>query len=464
MNIFCSIKKQYSIRGGYLEFLKVAFPLIISTGVDAVQLFINRIFLSWYSKEAFAAASPAGMAQWAIMSFFIGSLAYVDIFVAQYYGKKEYRSIGPAVWQSVYLSFISAIIILVLSFFSKYFFMNLGHPYSVAIEEVNFFKTLCYGAFPTIAVAALSGFYTGRGKTKVVLFVWVYGVIINIILDFCLIFGHFGFHEMGIKGAALANNIASVIMLVIYIFTIPSKKNSITYNTRQFMPDLIFIKKFLKYAIPNGIQFFFDMTGFSIFMLIIGRIGIEELTASNIVANINNLITVPLIGCGLATSIIVGNYLGKNKASIAQISVKSVSHILYVYALFVVFTLIFLPNQLIYPFSGTRMSIEQAKPMAVNLLRILAIYEIFDIINIIYSSVIKGAGDTVFVMKILTGFSIFFIIIPMYLIVVVFKLGIYVAWWFILLYVITLAFSFYFRYRSNKWKKMRVIDMEIVDN
>jgi MATE family multidrug resistance protein len=466
MNIFSSIKKQYNSSGGYLEFLRIAFPLVVSTGVDAVQLFINRIFLSWYSREAFVAASPAGMAQWAIMSFFIGSLAYIDIFIAQCYGKKEYRSIGPAIWQSVYLSFVSAIIILFLSFFSEQFFTCLGHPHDVVVEEISFFKILCYGAFPTIAVTALSGFYTGRGKTKIVLFVWICGVAVNIILDFCLIFGRFGFPEMGINGAGLASNIASVVMLFIYIFMIPSKKNNIIYSTRQFMPDFTFIKKFLKYAIPNGTQFFFDMTGFSIFMLIIGRIGIEELTASNIVTNISSLIAVPLVGCGLTTSVMVGNYLGKNKASIAKVSVKSASHILYTYALFMILIMIFLPNQLIYPFSrGAQTStIDHIRPMAINLLRILAIYLIFDIINMIYSSAIKGAGDTIFVMKILTIFSVLLIIIPMYFIVVVFKFGIYVAWWCMLLYVIVLAFSFYFRYRSNKWKNIRVIDMEIIND
>ncbi|MDR3275248.1 MAG: MATE family efflux transporter [Endomicrobium sp.] len=465
MNIFSNIKKQYSATGGYLEFLKIAFPLVVSTGVDAIQLFINRIFLSRYSQDAFAAASPAGMAQWAIMSFFIGALAYIDIFVAQYYGKKEYRSIGPAIWQSLYLSFISAIIILFLSFFSKRFFVNLGHPYTVALEEVEFFKILCYGAFPTIAVAALSGFYTGQGKTKVVLFIWIYGVIVNIILDYCMIFGNFGFPEMGIRGAALANNIASITMFVIYMFMISSKKNSIVYNTRKFMPDFDFIKTFLGYTIPNGTQFFFDMASFSIFVLIIGRIGIEELTASNIVTNINSLVIAPLIGCSLTTSIMVGNYLGKNKASIAQVSVRSASHILYTYALFVILVLIFLPNQLIYPFSGgvQTVIIERTRPMAVNILRILAVYLIFDIVNMIFSSAIKGAGDTVFVMKILASFSIFLIIIPVYFIVIVFKLSIYVAWWSMLIYVISLAFIFYLRYRSNKWKKLRVIDMDIVD-
>ncbi|MDR1784243.1 MAG: MATE family efflux transporter [Endomicrobium sp.] len=465
MNIFNNIRRQYGTSGGYLEFLKIAVPLIISTSVGAIQLFINRTFLSLYSQEAFAASAPAGISNWAIVTLFLGTLAYVDVFVAQYYGKREYRSIGPVIWQSVYLALVAAFVILCISFFSESIFMSIGHPYIVACEEVKFFRVLCYGAFPTLSVAALSGFYAGRGKTKVILLVGGCGVIINIILDICLIFGHLGFPRLGICGSAWSSNISSTIMLITYVFMIIAKSNSI-YNTRCVKPDFSFMKRLLRYGFPNGVQFFFDMTGFGVFVLIVGRLGIAELTASNIVLNVNNLIVMPLVGCGMAISIMVGNYLGKNKASLAKMSVKSASHVVYVYSVIIIFVLILLPNQLLYPFSyGAQvLLVGNIKPMAVDLLRILAVYLIFDATGIIFAAAIKGAGDTVFIMKALMASTVFFVIVPTYLIVVVFKFGVYAAWYFMLTYSVSLAISFYCRYRSDKWKEMRVIDMNIIDD
>jgi len=467
MGVFSNIKKQCQTAGGYLEFLKIAIPLVISMSSGSIQLFINRTFLFKYSQDVFAASTPAGTANWTIITLFLGTLAYVDVFVSQYYGKKEYRSIGPVVWQSVYLSLIAGFIIFCISFFSEHIFMNLGHAYNVACEEVKFFRVLCYGAFPTLATAALSGFYAGRGKTKVVLLVGIFGVIVDIVLNYCLIFGNFGFPEMGIVGSAWAGNIASIITFITYIFLVTAKKNSI-YNGRYIKPDFVLMKRLLRYGFPNGVQFFFDAIGFMIFISIVGMVGENELTAGNVVLNINQLIVMPLVGCGMAISVIVGNYLGSNEPSVAQMSVKSAAKIVYIYSIFVIFILIFLPDKIIQAFSyitqtsQSLLLIEQIKPLCIDLLRILGVYLIFDATGIIFSAVIKGAGDTVFIMLVLVLATVFFVFIPSYLIMIVFKLGVYLAWVAMLTYSITLAVSFYYRYKSNKWKNIRVIDIDII--
>jgi MATE family multidrug resistance protein len=457
-NIFNNVKRQYNTSGGYREFLTIAVPLVVYTGIGAVQLLIDRTFLSWYSQSSFVAATSAGILNWVIECFFFGTLAYMDVFVARYYGGKQYHSIGPAIWQSVYLALVSACIVLCISFFAEPFFMNVGHSEIVALEEIKFFKGLCYGAFPCVAEGTLAAFYSGRGKTKVVLLVSFCGVILNIVLDFCLIFGNFGFAKMGISGAALATNVASTVVCIIYMVLIITKQNSDVYNTRCMKFDFDFMKRLLRYGVPNGAEFFFDMLGFGIFMVIIGSLGGTELVASNIVATINHTFVMPIVGFGMATSIMVSNYLGKNQVELAKKSVRSAIHIAYAYVTFAVFALVFLPNQLIYPFSGEgQAALEHTKPMIRRLLIILAVYLIFDVGNIIFASAIKGTGDTVFVMKKLLLFSIFLVIIPTYINILVFKQGVYVAWGFLLISVVFLAGSFYFRYKSNKLGKVHII-------
>ncbi|MDR3071395.1 MAG: MATE family efflux transporter [Endomicrobium sp.] len=466
MNILNCIKKQYKAEGGYLEFLKIAFPLLLTMCTFAIQLFIDRVFLARYSQGAYAACIPAGALFLSIQCLFSCTVAYVDIFVAQYYGKKEYRSIGPAVWQSVYLAGIAALIILVVSFFTEQIFINIGHSGVIVVEEIKYFKMLCYGAFPAIAYSALFAFYSGRGNSKVVLFIDVLGAITNIVLDYCLIFGNWGFPEKGITGAALATGISFFVMCLGYVFLIISRKNNNIYNTRCFKPNFVFMKKLLRYGFPNGLVYFFEIAQFGIFMLIIARIGVSELIAGNILCTMYNLIYTPCLGFCMATSIMVGIYLGKNKASIAQISVKSSIHVVYTYMIVTVLVLNLFPNLFASVFLGSAQvaMTNEVRHIFMNLLKIATLFFMIDPMYVVFSSAIRGAGDTAFVMKKLMFSMIFLTIAPAYLTVIVFKLSnIYIVWTACNFSTVFLACSCYFRYRSNKWKNMRVIEMNIVD-
>jgi len=324
---------------------------------------------------------------------------------------------------------------------------------------------LCFGSWFALITPALSGFYAGRGKTKTVFQINIIGIIANVILDYILIFGNFGFPELGITGAALASICASVIMDAIFIFLIFSKKNARKYGTRNIKPDIDFIKRLFKFGFPNGIQFFFDMSSFTFFVIVIGTLGRLELSATNIALNINHLFFMPLVGCGITTSILVGNYLGKNKASIAVLCVKTAVKTVSIYMGAVILAFIFIPNVFIYPFSkgSEALIIEQIRPMTINLLRFVALYSLFDPLNIIFASAVKGAGDTAFVMKFASAAAVFIWAIPLYLVVVVFNLGVYAGWSVTVIYALICAAVFYLRYRTNKWKKMRVIKMEIID-
>jgi MATE family multidrug resistance protein len=461
--VFNKILKKYRSKGGYKEFLNVAFPLSISTGFVAVQFFISRIFLSTYSKEDFVAATISSTVYWIVECFFLGTVSYVSVFISQYYGRKEYSYIGEVVWHGVYISVLSSLIIFLISCFTKMFFMNIGHLNVIVQKEIIFFKILCYGAFPRIVNTSLSGFFSGMFKTKIVLFVSIFGIIINIILDYYFIFGNFFFNGLGIVGAALATNISSVVVSIVYFLLIMSKKNNYIYKTRNIKFDFQLIKKILHYGLPNGMEIFFGVIGIGFFIIVVGTFNKNELIASNIISNICYIFLMPIIGFGMAISVITGKHIGENKIILIHKSVKSAIHISCIYVIFTIFILFFFKNQLIYKFlTGIEInSIKHIKFIISNLFIILYIYIVFDTGNIIFASVIKGAGDTVFVMKKMLFVSILFEIVPIYIFVILLKYGIYIAWLFLLLSVILLFFIFYFRYKSCKWKNIRLFGNNI---
>ena len=211
------LKHRWNIEAGYREVLVIAIPLILSTASWSVQHFVDRMFLAWYSPETIAAAMPAGMLNFSMVSIFMGTAGYVSTFVAQYYGAKRFHRIGPALWQGVYMSLIGGFLILIAIPFAAPIFKLVGHSPQVQQHEIDYFRILCMGSFFPIASYALSGFFSGRGKTWPVMWVNIFTTAVNLVLDYALIFGHWGFPELGIKGAGIATVAAGAFSFFLFI-------------------------------------------------------------------------------------------------------------------------------------------------------------------------------------------------------------------------------------------------------
>jgi len=455
------LKKRWNSSGGYREVLVIATPLILSTATWSVQHFVDRMFLTWYSPEAIAAAMPAGMLHFSMVSIFMGTAGYVSTFVAQYYGAKRYNRIGPALWQGVYVSIIGGIIILFVIPFAGPIFSLVGHSPLVQQNEVTYFQILCLGGGVYAASYALSGFFSGRGKTWPVLWVNAATTAVNLILDYAIIFGHWGFPELGIRGAAIATVVAGVFSLLMFFALLCTGANDNKFHTiKGWRLEKDLFVRLLRYGFPSGVQFFLEMAGITVFVLVVGRLGVAGLVATNIAFNINTLAFMPMIGCGIAISVLVGQYLGANKPDLAQSAAYSGFHLTFVYMVSIAAAYVLVPDVFVAPFAlrADPRGFAEIYDYSVILLRFVAVYSIFDTMNIIFCSAIKGAGDTRYVMLMTVILSLFVLIVPVYLVTVVFKLGLMVAWVFVTAYVTLLGVTYYLRFLGGKWKTMRVIE------
>ena len=456
-----NLKTRWHGPGGYREVLVIAIPLILSTATWSIQHFVDRMFLTWYSPEAIAAAMPAGMLNFSMTSIFMGTAGYLSTFVAQYYGAKRYHRIGPALWQGVYVSLLGGLVIVCAIPFAEPVFRLVGHSPLVQQDEVAYFQILCLGGGAYSASYALSGFFSGRGKTWPVLWVNAATTVVNLVLDYALIFGHWGFPELGIRGAGIATVVAGVFSLLMFFVLLCSGSNNDTFHTiKGWRLEKDLFVRLLRYGFPSGVQFFLEMAGFTAFVLLVGRLGIASLAATNIAFNINTLAFMPMIGCGIAISVLVGQYLGGDKPDRAQSAVYSGFHLTLVYMISIAAAYVLVPDVFVAPFAlrADPAEFSEIYGYSIILLRFVAVYSVFDTMNIIFCSAIKGAGDTRYVMLITVMLSVFLLIVPVYLAVVIFEFGLMVAWVFATAYIILLGFIFYFRFLGGKWKTMRVIE------
>jgi len=459
--MFHFLAKRWGREGGYRQILSIAIPLILSTGAWSIQHFVDRVFLTWYSPEAIAAAMPAGMLNFTIMSLFLGTAGYVSTFVAQYYGSGQYERIGSVLWQGIYIAIIGGIVHLALIPLAGPVFRFVGHEPLVQQYEITYFQVLCLGATPAIASSAMSGFFSGRGKTWPVMWVNVLATTVNLIMDYALIFGKWGLPEMGIGGAAIATVISACFSFIAYLILLSRPTYKQRYHTlRSWAFERSLFLRVMHFGLPSGIQFFLDTVGFTAFILLVGRLGTTYLAATSIAFNISNIAFMPMIGLGIAVSVLVGQYLGKDRPDLAEYSAYSSFHLTFLYMASIAVAYVLVPDIFINPFASyaDAASFISIRKITIILLRFVAVYSLFDTLNIIFASAIKGAGDTRFVMFIIAIVSSVALVIPSYIALVLLHTSIYTGWTIASVYISMLGLIFLFRFLGGKWKSMRVIE------
>ena len=465
MNFRIWVRNRWYTEGGYGEVLRIAIPLIVSTGSWSVQHFVDRMFLTWYSPEAIAAAMPAGILNFTITCIFIGTASYVGTFVAQYYGARQYEYCGYSLWQGLYISVIGGAVMITIMPASDWLFKYIGHDPEIVKCESAYFKILCLGAMPAIASSTMSAFFSGLGRTKPVMWVNISITAVNLTLDWLLIFGNLGFPEMGIAGAGIATVGAFYVNMFIYLIILSRSSYANKYDTiKGWRFNRALFLRLIRFGFPNGIQFFIDIAGFTIFILLIGRLGTVSLAATNIALNINTLAFMPMIGMSIAISVLVGQRLGENRPELAEFTTFSSFHITFIYMTSVALLYVLLPDIFMMPFAAQSdpRQFAHVKDIAVVLLRFVALYSVFDTLNMVFAGAIKGAGDTRFVMFTIVIVSIFVLILPTYIALVVLSTGIYSGWLFVTAYIIVLGIVFLLRFLGGKWKSMLVIETNVV--
>ncbi|HEY1406464.1 MAG TPA: MATE family efflux transporter, partial [Spirochaetota bacterium] len=222
----------------------------------------------------------------------------------------------------------------------------------------------------------------------------------------------------------------------------------------------LLIKRIIRFGAPSGAQFFLDVAGFAAFIIFVGALGDVPLAASNIAFSINTLAFMPMIGIGIAVSIFVGQNMGGKNISGAKKSVWSGFHIAFTYMCLIAAAYLFYPHLFLDPFlSGGRYShTGEIMNVAIVLLRFVAVYTIFDSLNMIFGSALKGAGDTKFVMLSNIGLTLFVLVIPSFVLIRFAHANIFGAWYVAALYIVILGLCFLIRFLTGKWTLMRVIE------
>jgi len=441
--------------------LSVAYPLILGHMSFTVQTFMDRLFLTWYSPEAVAGAVTGLFMVWALLGLCIGTAEYLTTFIAQYFGAGRPERIGPVLWQGVYFSLLAGVIIAALAPLAGPVFALAGHARAVQANEAAFAAILMTGALPIVLMATLSTFFAGRGSTRVVLLVNIASTLVNIVLDYVWIFGKAGFPRAGVAGAARSTVIAQAVgagLFLVLALRAPIRKRYRTLSGWRFDRQLFL--RLLRFGLPSGLQFSLEILAFALFMVLVGRISTNALAASGIAFNLNMLVFLPMLGLSVGVSSLVGRYLGAERPDLAERATWSAFWMSSTYMSACGLLYLFGGRLLLAPYAAGAdpVSFAGVEPIAAVLLRFVALYSIFDMMNLIFAAGLKGAGDTLYPLGLTVVLSLTAMLGPGYVACVLLGGGVYVAWTAASAYVILLGLLMLRRFRQGRWRAMRVIE------
>lgn len=444
--------------------MKLALPLVISNAFWTIQLTIDRVMLSRQNSDAVGAAMTAAVLFWSPLILLQQTAGYAATFVAQYVGAGRPNRVGPAVWQAIYFSLIAGFGFLLLIPLIDPLINLTGHSQEIRDLEAIYLKVLCFSTLPILVIAAVNGFFAGRGDTWPVMVVNIVGVVVAFPACYALINGNWGFAPMGIAGAGWATVAASYASALVGLVLILRPKFRTEFATLDgWRLDPALFRRMMRFGIPNGFQYCMEALAFAIFLVFVGRIGKTELAATSLAFTLNMIALVPMVGLAQAVSVLVGQRLGHDRPDLASRSaVRGVAWCLgYTAGCAVLF--LGAPGLMAAGFrDDDPEKWALIAPWIPILLRFVAAYCLFESVSLIVSAALRGAGDTRFV-SVVTLIMAWAIMVTPTIFTYHTSLGLYAPWAFATAYVILLSFIFVVRFRQGKWRSMRVIEAPTIE-
>ena len=388
------LKVQNTVTCKNNELIKFTLSLILASLSVNLMLVTDRTILGLYSLDSMNASSLGGNFV-ATVSFIFTSIAQIaTVFVGQYNGLKEYDKTAHAPWQMIYLGLASFLFFIPMAIFCDHF--NIFPKY---LEEEGLAYTrilLSLAGFHVISVA-LSSFFVGRKQSYIVIFTFLVGNLVNIVLDYLLVFGVKGlFAPMGAKGAAIATVSVEAIFIIIFATVFFSKKNRMEFGTldHKFRPKLFV--DCLKIGFPVSLGKFLNLLGWFCIMTCFINASKDIATLESFIMGIWMAFIFFADGTSRALSALSANLIGERQLEVIQDLLRKFLKANYALCAIYSIPLVFFPEIMIYFLDKAEGEIAHLIPDLKFTLASLFISLVTDGIFYLYCGVLTAGGDTKF--------------------------------------------------------------------
>ncbi|HIW32802.1 MAG TPA: MATE family efflux transporter [Candidatus Paenibacillus intestinavium] len=443
----------------YKNLYKLAIPIALQSLIMAMLYMTDQIMVGQLGDVAIASVGIASKIFSVISVVLAGLAAALSVYAAQFWGNKDTKSISQLLGLALAIGLSLSVLFSILVFFKPEMLLSLFTTDSQVTEEgFIFLKIVALSYVPTMLTMLYSAILRSTGHVKFPMYVSLCTVIINIILNYFLIFGKFGFPQLGLAGAAYATVISRIVECILIIGAV--------YRYR--LPGGVAIKELIQVSKPLTKKFLVTMypivltelvwvLGEAVYAIIYSRMGTTEMTAMTITFPLQGLMIGLLAGLGGAASVMVGNRLGAGDHATAREYAQKLVKIGILISIGLGVLIAFLAPLYTRFFQIS----EEANQLSIYVIWVFAAFIWVKVANmIIAGGILQSGGDSKFVF-IMESTATWLIGVPLGLLLsFVWKQPLFWVYFFLSLEEVVRFTIGYMRFRSGKWLRTLISNSE----
>ena len=441
-----------------VELLRLALPMVVSQGTFAVMIFTDRYFMSQIDPANMAAALGGGVASFFSFCFFLGVLAYANALTAQYLGAGEPEKCPRVVTQGLLMTLMSLPFLTLITLLVAGIFEGMGHEPEMVELERKYYLILMSGVLVTLSKVCVSSYFAGIGRTYVVMICDVFGLLVNIPLCYAMAFGKLGFPALGIVGAGISTVVSTILAFLLFLGFYFHKKHREEFGVmRAWVLDTKILRRYWRLGFPSGLEMFLNVAAFNLFLLMFQSYGIAEAASAAIVFNWDILSFVPMIGLNLGVISLVGRFVGaRNMERVNEVMTAAFTLGLS-YSAMLAFIYITWRYPLVEVFAPPSGDFTAIRELSAFMMIGLSSYVMADAVILVSGGLLRGAGDTRWLM--VASVSLHWaMLVAQFFIIRVLKLSPTVSWIAFCALVFSIALVYALRLRSPQWRAPEALE------
>ncbi len=379
----------------YLPFYKrnlaMALPVMLTQAGQVTVQLADNIMVGHLGTAQLAAVSFANSIFILGMVFGIGFTQGLTPHVGQSFGKGEHQKVSSLLKNSIVLNTITAFLLAALMFGVGGVMNLMGQTEQVVLYGKEYYNILLYSLVPFLIFFGLRQFSEGIGITKYAMYITLIANLLNIFLNWVLIYGHFGFEAMGVRGAALATLISRIVMLILfaYIFVKLDCYKKYIFHFKTPFINLTLMLKVLKTSIPLSLQNLVEITAFSLSAIMVGWLGVVPLASHQVAMSMSSFSFMIALGIGAAATIRVSHQYGYGDYKSMRIAGFASVHLSVVLMALCGIAYIVFRNYI--PIIYTQDPL--VREMAATLLIMSALFQVFDAMQLASLACLRALAD-----------------------------------------------------------------------